>query len=108
MATDILTGLFRVRGLPVPETEYQFHPERKWRWDWCWPQAKVALERQGGLHVRGRHSRARGQQGDYEKLAAGQLLGWMVFHASPEQIASGEAVLWVEAALRLRGLVKGA
>lgn len=101
--TDALSAMFRAAGLPVPVLEYRFHPQRRWRWDWAWVDFRVALERQGGLWVRGRHSRARGQEADYEKFVQGQLLGWLVILASPEQLASGEALDWITEALILRG-----
>jgi len=41
---------FRVlaNGLPLPEMQFKFHPERKWLIDRAWPVHKVAVELEGG------------------------------------------------------------
>jgi len=41
----------RVNGLPEPEREYRFHPRRKWRFDAAWPDAKLAVEVEGGARA---------------------------------------------------------
>lgn len=80
------------RGLPKPETELRFHPERKWKFDFAWPAKKVALEVNGGAFIRGRHSRGQSQVDDWEKLNAAQVLGWKVLQCTPQQMDSGEIV----------------
>lgn len=94
-----LADLAVAHGLPRPVAEYRFAAPRRWRLDAAWVEHKVALECNGGLWVRGRHSRGRGQEADYEKHAAATLAGWRVFWASTGQVDSGEAFRWVRAAL---------
>lgn len=103
MTTNLPTQC-RLLGLPEPVAEHRFHPTRLWRWDFAWPEQRVAVEVQGGGHegvgrTRGRHHRHRGYSADCEKLAEGQLLGWVVLWATPEQVSSGQALEWVRRAL---------
>lgn len=61
------------------QREFQFHPSRKWRFDFADPARKIAVEIDGGVFVRGRHSRGAGYRSDCEKLNAAAALGWRVF-----------------------------
>lgn len=99
---DVLVGIFERLGLPVPVTEYRAFTTRRWRLDYAWPDRKVCLEVDGGLYVRGRHSRGPGAEADMEKQAAHILDGWLYLRASPQQVASGVALTWVERALKMR------
>ena len=109
-------------GLPEPETEILFHPERKWRLDIGWPDRKLAIAVQGavwgpqvrchrcGVVVRkmskagksvpvreagGRHVRGDGFEKDCEKYSQAALLGWRVLPVTPKMIQSGLVVEWV-------------
>lgn len=82
----------RATKLPSPEREFRFDIKRRWRFDFAWPDAKFAVEIDGGLWVNGRHSRAKGMMADMEKRNAAQALGWIVFHFAPEQVKSGNAI----------------
>ena len=55
-------------------TEYQFHPERRWRFDFAFPSVKLAIEVDG----RGRHQTAKGVIADCEKANEAVRLGWRV------------------------------
>jgi hypothetical protein len=92
--------LFQIRaaGLPIPEEEFQFHPERKWRFDMAWPERKIALEVEGGVFSKGRHTRPSGFIGDCEKYNEAALLGWRVFRMPGPWIGSGEALSMIEKA----------
>jgi hypothetical protein len=96
---DPVVLLCRAHGLPEPTREVRFHPERLWRFDWGWENWLVALEQEGGLWVRGRHSRASGFEADCIKYAEAMLLGWVVFRASPKQIQDGTVLSWLQRAL---------
>lgn len=91
----------RVAKLPSPAREHRFakHLGREWRFDLAWPEHKVAAECEGGIHIRGRHSRAAGFIEDCRKYAAAQLEGWLVFRVTTDHINSGEAIQWLEQAL---------
>lgn len=75
----------RTEGLPLPETEFKFHPSRKWRFDFCWPAPYwVALEVEGGLWKHGRHVRGTGYLKDMEKYNYAAILGWKVLRCTPQ------------------------
>src|SRR5688572_619191 len=80
---DLVVWQCRVVGLPLPDREVRFHATRRWRLDYGWPSYRVALEREGGIWVRGRHSRGKGMEADMVKYAEAALHGWTVFRASP-------------------------
>lgn len=68
----------RSLGVPEPEREYRFHPTRRWRFDFAWVDRKVAAEVEGGVWVRGRHTRGAGYVADCAKYNSATLLGWRV------------------------------
>lgn len=80
----------RVTGLQVPEAEYRFHPVRRWRFDFCWPDAKIALEIQGGIWSGGRHSRGSGLVKEHEKLNAAAHAGYRIFYTTPQDVGNLE------------------
>ena len=86
-------------GLPTPERELRFHPERKWRFDFAWPAAMLAVEIDGGIWNQGRHTRGRGYEADCEKLNEAAVMGWTVLRVTGSQIRSKAALGWIEAAL---------
>ncbi len=77
-----------IGGVP----EFRFHPTRKWRFDFAWPEHKVAMEIEGAVWVRGRHTRGSGFVKDMEKYNAAASLGWRVFRFTPQQVAKFEHV----------------
>lgn len=87
-------------GLPQPKREYVFSTERKFRFDFAWVGQKVALECHGGTWKQGRHTRGKGYASDRFKANLAQLEGWKCIEATAEQIKSGEAIQWVERALK--------
>lgn len=68
----------------APVQEYQFHPTRKWRFDYAFPPYKVAVEIEGGVWIRGRHTRGKGYTEDIKKYNAAVVLGWRVIRMTPE------------------------
>jgi very-short-patch-repair endonuclease len=59
----------KMRGgdLPPHETQYRFHPPRKWMIDVCWTEKKLAVELEGAVWTNGRHTRGSGFLKDIEK-----------------------------------------
>lgn len=78
--------LLEEKNLPLPITEYKFHPARKWRFDYAFPEFKVALELEGGVWIQGRHTRPTGYKKDMEKYSEAALLGWKVLRIEPNEI----------------------
>lgn len=91
----------RERGLR-PAVEYVFAPPRKWRLDFAFPSERVAVEVEGGIWTRGRHSRGYGVVGDIEKYNALALAGFLLIRCTPAMVQSLEAVRLVEQALEMR------
>lgn len=89
-------------GLPRPLPEYRFatHLGRQWRFDWCWPDARLALEVDGGGFVRGRHHRPQGFADDCVKLNTAIVEGWRVLRCTPQQVSDGTALAFIGRALR--------
>lgn len=80
------------------EQEFRFHPTRRWRADFkIGPTLLVEVE--GGVWIRGRHSRGGGMEADMEKYAAALMLGYRVLRISPKHIDNGQALAWVQALL---------
>lgn len=96
----VFLALLKQRGLPHPHREYRFHDTRKWRFDYAWPEHSLAVEQQGGVWMRGRHSRGAGQVKDFEKLNTAQLMGWRVLQVTPQQLCTEETMDMIEQLVR--------
>lgn len=98
----VFLAVLRQRNIPEPMLEFPFARPRRWRFDYCWPDHKLAVEAQGGLWIRGKHSRAAGILRDYEKLNTAQLMGWIVLQFTPDQLLTNEALDLIERVLKQR------
>lgn len=83
---EIAKQFFQRMGLPEPVTEFQFEPARRWRFDYAWPEAKVALEVEGGIWTGGRHTSAKGFSRDMAKYNHAVTLGWGVLRVAPDEL----------------------
>lgn len=90
-------------GLPVPEWEYEFHHERRWRVDYVWndPDIMVAWEINGGIYSNGGHVRGKHLEGEYQKLTALAAYGYRTVICTPRDCLEDE---WYE---RLRRALYG-
>jgi len=86
MKTEIPDWLWKANGIAVPAPEHRFHPTRKWRFDYAWPDKMVALELEGGLWARGRHTRGGGYIADMAKYNAATEAGWRVLRYAPNAV----------------------
>ncbi len=80
------------------QCEYPFAAQigRKWRFDYLLTDirngnALVAIEIEGGLYVRGRHTRGKGYQGDLDKYNHATMMGYRVLRFSTQDILRGRA-----------------
>jgi hypothetical protein len=71
--------------------EYRFCPSRRFAFDRAWPEAKVALEVDGGIWTQGRHVRGAGYLKDLEKFALAFVGGWWVLRVPWKWIEDGTA-----------------
>lgn len=95
----VFLAILRARGIPEPVAEYAFAKPRRWRFDWAWPDAKVALEVEGGAWTGGRHTRPRGFLGDIEKYNAATVKGWRLVRVTPNQLCTLGTVEMLETLL---------
>lgn len=106
-------------GLPLPShgakeygcqyPEHQFHDTRKWRFDFAYPLLKIAIEYNGIFGGEGEdasHKAVAGLLRDMEKFTEASLHGWTLIIINAKTVQSGQAVAWVETALRNKGAIK--
>lgn len=94
-----LSYMMALIGLDVPEREYRFHKVRRWRFDFAFPDRMIAVEVEGGVWSRGRHTRPGGFEADCEKYNEAALLGWRIFRVTSAMVKDGRALDIVERAL---------
>jgi len=69
--------------------EKRFHPKRRWRFDFVVLGIdKVAIEVEGGIFSKGRHTRGSGYIGDMEKYNEAALMGWKVLRYPAHDIST--------------------
>lgn len=100
------------RGIPF-RREYQFWPGRGWRFDFAFPDVPVAgrlvaVEIEGGSHIRGKHTRPLGFAKDIQKYNTATLNGWTVLRYTTEMVRSGLAETQVAAFLTNGTFCEGA
>lgn len=98
-AEDSLLWQIKAAGLPLPEREVKFHPERRWRMDFLWPERKLALEVHGAVWTGGRHTTGAGMTKDCEKFSAAAIMGYRLIQCTTAHVKSGIALEWVKKAL---------
>ena len=87
----------------MPQMEYLFHPERKWRIDYCWPDHRLAVEIEGGAWTQGRHTRGKGFTADIEKYNNIQIAGYTLLRFTPQQVQDGTAIAAIQAWFKKKG-----
>lgn len=96
---DLFAVQIRGARLPTPERELVFANDRGWRLDFAWPHSGLAVEVEGGIHTRGRHTRGAGFEADCEKYNEAALSGWRVLRVTGEMVRDGRALKTIERAL---------
>ena len=96
---DILEHKLKIYGFLHFQREYIFHPTRRWRFDFAFPELKIAVEIEGGIHLKGkrksRHTTAKGFTEDCVKYNEAACLGWTVLRVTADQVRSMEALDWI-------------
>lgn len=85
------TVVKRIEALPLREiklvlqlmnidfvSEYKFHDTRQWRFDISIPSLKIAIEYEGIMSRKSRHTTIIGYTKDCEKYNAATIAGWRV------------------------------
>lgn len=91
---------------PALTKEVVFYPGRRFRFDYANHCAKAAIELDGGVFIRGRHSGGMGQVRDAEKGRLAAYSGWNVIHFTCRCLTLEnvrQAVEWVIARLKEQG-----
>jgi len=71
--------LWALKADQIPhETEYRFHPVRRWRFDIALPEHQIAVEYEGIFSRKSRHTTVTGYSKDCEKYNEAVKLGWRV------------------------------
>lgn len=73
-------------NLPIPQREYKFLDDRRYRIDFCYPYVKLAIEIEGGVWSNGRHTRGAGFIGDMEKYNLLVENGWWLLRYMPGKV----------------------
>jgi very-short-patch-repair endonuclease len=68
------------------QTEFKFHPTRKWRFDMAIPSLMIAIEYEGVYGIKSRHTTMSGYTGDCEKYNEAVVLGWRVLRFTAKNI----------------------
>lgn len=82
---NFILQLLKQEKLPLPEIEYRFCKNRKWRFDYAYPKQKIAIEIEGGVWMGGRHTRGSGFVKDMVKYNNATMLGWRLLRYTPDQ-----------------------
>ena len=70
--------------------EVRFHPVRRWRFDFV--VQGYAVEIEGGVYRKSRHTTGNGYTKDCEKYNEAALMGWRVLRFTTEMVKSGKAI----------------
>lgn len=100
--SKIFFAFLKQNRVPRPEPEHRFAPPRKFRFDFAWVQHRVALEVDGGVWTRGRHTRGSGWMKDTEKLNLAASLGYRLLRCTPQQLCTTEMLETIKTALEWR------
>jgi hypothetical protein len=76
--------------------EYKFHPDRKWKFDYLLKHGNIAIEIEGGIWTRGRHTRGQGFIDDMEKYNTATLCGFRLLRFSTQQCLDGSAKAFLD------------
>lgn len=92
-------------GLPAPQRQYQFHPDRKWAFDFAWPSLMLAVEVDGGTYMDGEGYHSSGQYlaRQYERDNEATLMGWRILRFDTKQVTSDDAMGVLERAIEVFG-----
>ena len=84
------------------QREYRFHATRQWRFDFAFVPQKLAVEIEGGVWKRSRHTTGDGFHNDCDKYNAAIELGWSVLRFTSKHLESGQAIDTTMRCLELR------
>lgn len=84
-------------------TEYQYHPDRKFRLDFVHLESKTGIEIQGGTHMgKSGHNTGAGLKRDAEKAQYAASIGWVVLPVTSDTIKDDEVIHRIAETIKLR------
>lgn len=109
----VFAAMCREAGLPIPQKEWEFSGDRKFRADIAWPSndPPVALEVDGGVYGRGKpcpvckrkqggaHSSVKDILRDMEKTNEYAVQGWRLLRITPQQLHKTATIELVKRAM---------
>ncbi len=102
---DTLFMQIKLAQLPMPAREFRAIEGRRYKWDFAWPESgcRLLVEVQGGTFSKKRlgHSTGMGINRDNEKGNVATLNGWRTLSFDAKQVASGQALRWLQDYFRL-------
>ena len=96
---DMFTRLCREHLGMECVRELTFCPGRRWRFDYALPAYLIALEVEGGVWRRGRHTRPEGFLKDIEKYNTAAVMGWRVLRCTPDTLLTVATLDMLRAAI---------
>ncbi len=104
-----LFDLLAAPETPRPEREVAFAPGRRFRFDFAWVGERVAVEIEGGLYGKSRHTTLSGYSADCQKYNLATEMGWRVLRYTAPMLNDPENVVrQIERVLNARRLGKPA
>lgn len=79
--------------------EYRFDSKKKWKTDFVFLDQKLIVEVEGGVWIKGRHTRPVGFTKDCIKYNNATIQGFRVLRVTGDHVKSGQAIDWIEKAL---------
>lgn len=99
-AEKVLYGQIGWIKLELPTQQYKFCATRKWKADFAWVEKRIILEVEGGIWIKGRHTRGSGFVKDCEKYNWATLHGWKVFRVPADWVECEKAINLIEEILK--------
>lgn len=98
----VFRALLRRECIAQPIAEFRFAAPRRWKFDYAWPDYGVALEVEGGVWTRGRHTRGAGFLKDCEKYNAAAIRGWLVLRTVPSMLSTLETMVMLRSVIAFK------
>jgi len=81
--------------------EFRFDPERRWKFDFVLgaEYGCIAIECEGGIWQKSRHTSPKGYAADLEKYNRASTMGWKVLRFTTDMITNGTALTCIQRAI---------
>ena len=77
-------------------SEHKFHPIRKWRFDFAIVDLKIAIEVEGGVWTKGRHTRGSGFINDTIKYNTATSMGWSILRFAATELYTKKTIDFIK------------